>query len=129
MVQEELGDRRKLGGEACRFDKLCRRRSFRGYKFKKSDALSDFLNWHLLKRFSDTIELAEFSAGFRLFAAFLHAGFLVVFPALQFPFNTIDLQLFLQLANGVLKISTNFNFYHLGTPFYVVFGVFEWLIF
>lgn len=63
---------------------------------------------------SCAIEFPELSAGLGLFATLHDAGFLIAFTTFQFSFNTIDLQFFLQLSDGVFNISTNFNFYHLG---------------
>ena len=94
-------------------------------EFKKSERMSDFLNRNRLDRLSYAIELPEFSAGFRLLAALFHTGFLVVFPAFQLSFDTIDLQFLLQLSYGVLKITTNFNFYHLGLRLANNLSVFE----
>jgi hypothetical protein len=62
--------------------------------------------------FSHAVEFAEFSPRFSLFATLFDTGFFVILAALQLSFYTVYLQFFLQLTDGVLKISANFNFYH-----------------
>ena len=44
--------------------------------------------------------------------AFFYTGFLVVLTAFQFFFDAVKLQLFLQLANRVLYVSSYLNFDH-----------------
>ncbi len=63
---------------------------------------------------SCTVEFPKLSAGLGLFPSFHDAGFLIAFTTFQLSFDAIDLQLFLQLSDGVFNVSTNFNFYHLG---------------
>ena len=80
----------------------------------KSPPEADFFQARRSAGFSETVELAKLPAGFRLLAAFLDARLLIVFTTLQFSFNSVDLQFFLQLANGIFEISPNFNINHLG---------------
>jgi len=63
---------------------------------------------------SDAVKLAELAAGFSLLAAFLYTGLFVTFTTFQLSLDTINLQFLFQLPDGILKVSTNFNFNHLG---------------
>jgi hypothetical protein len=66
---------------------------------------------------SCAVEFPKLSAGLGLFPSFHDAGFFVAFTTFQLSFDAIDLQLFLQLSDGVFNVSTNFNFYHLGLQY------------
>ena len=66
---------------------------------------------------SCAVEFPKLSAGLGLFPSFHDAGFLIAFTTFQLSFDAIDLQLFLQLSDGVFNVSTNFNFYHLGLQY------------
>ncbi len=63
---------------------------------------------------SDAVELAKLAASLSLFAALFDTGFFILLATLQLSFDSINLQFLFQLTDGVFKISTNFNFYHLG---------------
>lgn len=63
---------------------------------------------------SDPVKLAEFTTSFSLFATFFYTWFFIAFATFEFSFDSINLQFLFQLPDGIFKISTNFNFYHLG---------------
>ncbi len=67
--------------------------------------------------FFHAVELAELAACLGLLAAFFHAWFFIILPALQLSFNSIDLKLFLQLPDGKFEITSDLNFYHLNLRF------------
>jgi hypothetical protein len=60
----------------------------------------------------DSVIFAELPQSFRRFPAFFDTGLFVALSALQFPFNAVDLEFLLQLADCVLKVSFDFNLYH-----------------
>lgn len=63
---------------------------------------------------SNTIELAKFAAGFSLLATFFYTWLFITLATFQLALDTINLQFLFQLPDGILKVSSNFNFNHLG---------------
>jgi hypothetical protein len=61
---------------------------------------------------SHPVELTELPQSFSRFTPFFYARFLVILTSFQLTFDTVNLQLFLELANGILKVASDFNFYH-----------------
>jgi hypothetical protein len=64
------------------------------------------------ERASHAVEFPQLTPGLGLLAALLDTGLFVIFTPLQLSFNSVDLEFFLQLPDGKLKIASNFNFYH-----------------
>ncbi len=117
VVEKKLFCRNKLLGEGCGVDgNVGKQRGKRKRKRPLQECCSGrfrkFLT--LLSSPSDAVELAKLTTSLGLFATFFDTGFFIVLTTLQLSFNSINLQFFLQLTDGVFKISTNFNFYHLG---------------
>jgi len=68
---------------------------------------------------SHPVELTELTQSFSSFTPFFYAGFLVILTSFQLTFDTVNLQLFLELANGILKVASDFNFYHVSITSFV----------
>jgi len=58
------------------------------------------------------VELAELAQCLGGLTPLFDTGFFIVLASLQLPLDAIDLQLFFQLANGILQVTSYFDFYH-----------------
>jgi len=110
IMKKEVVQGGKLCGQNRRIDGI---QGQRVGSMDKMPAMEGILSAGSSDCLANTVEFAEFPACFCLLATFLHTRFLVVFTTLQFSFNSVYLQLFLQLSDGVFKVPPNFNFYHL----------------
>lgn len=106
--------REELFREGWRLDGIRQKKKGLRGRFKMPGATMGILSHTCSGCLADSVELAEFPACFSLLATFFYTWFFVEFTTLQLSFYPIYLQLLLQLSDGIFKVSSNFNFYHLG---------------
>lgn len=114
MMEKEFSCRNKLSRDL--LGSMAKRTGLEGKKDARGRMAATGVSVGLLSLSapSDAVKLAELATGFRLFAPFFYARLFVVLTTLQFSFDSVNLKFLFQLTDGVFKISTNFNFYHLG---------------